>query len=116
MLLFPVPTFYFVIHTMRSPTWRQVTVRATGEKDAWLSKRRPTSSMTLQVGLTANELIVVMYGGDCRACVWSCVVYGRKPSKNQKDHREQLLANHKPVEKMAGRRMVRQLPAPNTTA
>ena len=70
--------------------------------------------MTLQVSLTANELIVVMYGGDCRACVWFCVVYGRKPSKNQKDHREQLLANHKPVETMAGRRMVRHLPAPNT--
>ena len=56
------------------------------------------------------------HGGDYSACVWLCTVYGRKPSKNQKDHREQLLSNHKPVEKMAGRRMVRQLPAPNTTA
>ena len=101
---------------MRSPTWRQVMVRATGEKDAWLSRRRPILSMTLQVGLTANGLIVVMYGGDCRACVWFSVVYGRKPSKNQKDHREQLLANHKPVEKMAGRRVVRHLPALNTMA
>ena len=42
-----------------------------------------------------------------------CTVYGRKPSKNQKDHREQLLANHKPVEKMAGRRMVRPALHPN---
>jgi hypothetical protein len=50
------------------------------------------------------------HDGDCRACVWFCAVYGRKPSKNQKDHREQLLANHKPVEKMAGRRMVRHRP------
>ena len=36
-----------------------------------------------------------------------CAVYGRKPSKNQKDHREQLLANSKSVETMAGCRMVR---------
>ena len=36
-----------------------------------------------------------------------CTVYGKKPAQKQKDHREQLIANHKPVEKMAGRRMVR---------
>jgi hypothetical protein len=36
-------------------------------------------------------------------------VYGKKPSKNQKDHRDQLLASNKPVEKMAGRRMVGML-------
>ena len=48
-------------------------------------------------------------------CFWT--VYGRKPSKNQKDHREKLLANSKPVEKMAGRRMVGQFHSPpqNTT-
>ena len=37
-----------------------------------------------------------------------CTVYGKKPTQKQKDHREQLLANHKPVEQMAGRRMVRR--------
>jgi hypothetical protein len=35
-----------------------------------------------------------------------CTVYGKKPAQKQKDHREQLLANHKPVENMAARRMV----------
>jgi len=43
-------------------------------------------------------------------CFWT--VYGRKPSKNQKDHREKLLANSKPVEKMAERRMVRPVIRP----
>ena len=38
----------------------------------------------------------------------------KKPAQKQKDHREQLIANHKPVEKMAGRRMVRPpLPSNN---
>ena len=52
----------------------------------------------------ANILTVIMI-------VRLCAVYGRKPSKNQKDHREQLLANNKPVETMAGRRMVCHLPS-----
>jgi hypothetical protein len=39
-------------------------------------------------------------------------VYGRKPSKNQKDHREALLASSKPIEKMAERRMVRPILRP----
>ena len=35
-------------------------------------------------------------------------VYGKKPAQKQKDHREQLLANNKPVAKINGRRMVRR--------
>ena len=56
----------------------------------------------------AGELCSITVGPQIYQSVHLCfwAVYGKKPSKNQKDHREQLLANHKPVEKMAGRRMV----------
>ena len=50
---------------------------------------------------------IIWHGGDWRTHVVLCAVYGKKPAQKQRDHREQLLASHKPVEKMAGRRMVR---------
>jgi hypothetical protein len=82
----------------------QATAQEAGARGAWHNKLRPISSTILQVISTQTSRFVATM------VTVLCIVYGKKPAQKQKDHREQLLVNHKPVEKMAGRRTVRRCP------